>query len=136
MLPTLPKKLHKKEASFTLQFRKWLLSQSRFYSSAFELKQTDKDYISFSAVKDHQLAGLLAVQSNNGMLYKLPDDSRGSKPFDLFFMRNDEAYIVIKYPHYFVLISVDIFIEEKKQSKRPSLTSHRAKELSTICVEL
>ncbi len=136
MLPNLPKQIKKKEADFTTKtFRKWLLSQSNFYTSAFEIKQTETDSLPFSAVKDHQIAALLSVRKN-GLLYKISDESRGAKPFDMFFMKNDEAYVVIKYPKVFVLIDIEAFVEKKKKEKKKSLSTSEALKIATIAVKI
>jgi len=102
-------------------------------SSAFELKQCSGS-LPFSAVAEHQVDALLAVKSDSGLLYKAPDDSRSVKPFDLFYMRGAYAYVVIKYPRSFQIISIDTFLLEKGRSKRKSLTEARAKEISVISV--
>lgn len=122
-----------RESKFTILFRHWLRANPR-YSAAFELKQTQRDYISFNAVQPHQIAALMAVQ-NQGLLYKISDETRGFKPFDLFYMRNEEAYVVIKYPLGFVLVDVGVFVEEKKKNKKKSLKWKRAKEIAAEVVE-
>lgn len=122
----------KKEANFTLRFRHWLKANP-MPSAAFELKQCASS-LPFSAVAEHQVDALLAVRSESGLLYKAPDDSRSVKPFDLFYMRNTYAYVVIKYPRSFHIISIDTFLLEKKRSKRKSLTETRAKEISVVSV--
>lgn len=76
--------------------------------SAWELKQTQKDYLPFSAVMPHQLDALCIVKGT----------------------------VVIKYPEFFCLIYVDTFIKERNSSDRKSLTSERAKEIAQICVKI
>ncbi len=124
----------KKEANFTLRFRHWLKANP-MPSAAFELKQCSGS-LPFSAVAEHQVDALLAVRSESGLLYKAPDDSRSVKPFDLFYMRAIYAFVVIKYPRSFQIISIDTFLLEKGRSKRKSLTESRAKEISIISVKL
>lgn len=123
----------KKEANFTLRFRHWLKANP-MPSAAFELKQCSGS-LPFSALADHQVDALLAVKSDTGLLYKAPDDSRSVKPFDLFYLRNTYAYVVIKYPRSFHIISIDTFLLEKKRSKRKSLTESRARDISVISVK-
>lgn len=125
----------KREANFTTTFRHWLRANPR-PSAAFELKQTTSDSLPFGAVQPHQLDALEAARGNTGLLYKAPDDSRGIKPCDLLYLRFSEAFVVIKYPNCFVLIDNRVFTEEMKSSKRRSLTSSRAKEISTTYVLL
>lgn len=127
----------KRESKFGQTFRHWLKSEPlRFsYGAAFELKQTSTA-LPFDAVEEHQLDALLAVaESDKGMLYKIPDDSRGIKPFDMVFMRKAPAYVVIKYPKHFEVITVGTFIHEKKISNRKSLTAQRAREISVVSVK-
>jgi len=119
----------KRESKATLLFRHYLKANP-MDSAAFELKQTITDSIPFSDVQEHQITALLAVKSSKGLLYKAPDDSRGIKPFDLFYLRGEGAYVVIKFPEFFAIIDVDIFIKEKNRSKRKSLLSKRAEEIS------
>lgn len=105
-------------------------------SCAIEIKQTTTTRLPFSAVKDHQLEALNAARSYIGILYKAPDDSRGVKPFDLFFLRNAGALIVIKYPGQFSLIDYDVFMKEKNQSKEKSLTRERAEAIGWKTIKL
>ena len=120
--------MQKREASFTIQFRHWLKANP-MASSSFELKQTTTDSIPFNVVKEHQLDALLACRYE-GLLYKIPDDSMGIKPFDLVYLRNAYSWVVIKYPDCFVIIDSEVFKLEMERSKRKSLTSSRAKEIA------
>ena len=118
----------KREAQFTLLFRHWVMAQDNLRSAAFELKQTASDSLPFDAVKDHQIAALMA--SKSAFLYKIPDDSRGIKPYDLVYLNKAEAFVVIRYVDCFVLIEVEDFTLERDTSKRKSLTSDRAKQIA------
>lgn len=121
--------MKKREADFGIQFRSWIRSQKGMESAAFELKQTTKDSIPFSDLKEHQENALLAA-SSSGILYKAPDDSRGVKPFDYFYLRQSPAYVFIRFPDGFVGISIDKFIKERARSKRKSLTYTRAAQIA------
>lgn len=123
--------MKKREAEFGKQFRAWIKAQKDLPSSAFELKQTTIDYISFSALQEHQEYALLAA-SREGLLYKAPDDSRGVKPFDFFYIKKAPAFVVIKYPKGFEGIAIENFIAEREKSQRKSLTYERAKQISTF----
>ncbi len=128
--------MKKREANFGILFRHWIKANPMF-NSAFELKQTTTNSIPFSDVQEHQLEALMAVQINkSGLLYKIPDDSRGVKPFDYVYLKNALAFVVIKYPTCFVLIEPQKFLNERDSSKRKSLTSERAKAISSISVDL
>ena len=125
----------KREANFGTLFRHWLKANPLSHSCAFELKQTTSDSLPFSDVKEHQRDALLTVETRH-LLYKAPDDSRSVKPFDYFYLSNTKAYVVIRYPDCFCLISIYKFIREEMKSDRKSLTSVRAREISTTVVEL
>lgn len=122
----------KKEANFGPEFRSWLKANP-MPTSCYELKQTTTP-LPFSAVKEHQINALLASKlKGKGILYKIPDDSRGVKPFDFFFMNGVFAWVVIKYQKKgFVFIDVETFVLESERSKRKSLTWERAKQIATI----
>ena len=126
--------MKKREAEFTIYFRHWLKANP-MHTAAFELKQTTADSLPFNSVSDHQINALLAV-SSSGLLYKIPDDSRGIKPFDMVYFRNELSYIVVKFPKHFEIISINTWILERGRSKRKSLTSERAKEISVISVKI
>lgn len=127
--------MKKREANFGTLFRHWLMAHPMM-SAAFELKQTKGNSLPFSDVQEHQINALQAAWTYNGILYKAPDDSRGVKPFDFFYLRSASAFVVIRYPKMFCLIAVDQFVKEKNKSKRKSLTSERAREIAHIVVEV
>lgn len=124
--------MKKREAQFGNRFRAWMRAQKDFPASAFELKQTQKDYIPFDDVQEHQVNALLAAKTRAGILYKAPDDSRGVKPFDFFYLQKCCAFVVIKFPKKAEVIDIDTFLMEKERSKRKSLTSERANQISTF----
>lgn len=124
----------KREAEFGRLFRHWL-NENRMPSAAFELKQTTTNRLPFSSVKEHQLNALLAVKKES-LLYKIPDDSRGIKPFDMVYLHMACAFVVIRYPEVFVVIDVEKFIEEMEWSSEKSLTSERAIIIATHEIHL
>jgi len=81
-------------------------AQGKFY--AWELKQTTTESLPFISVVPHQITALEIVKGS----------------------------VVIRYPQFFCLIPIDIFIQESKRSKRRSLTSERAKEIATLVVKI
>lgn len=125
----------RREAEFQTLFRHWLRSRKYFHTAAFELKQTRTESIPFSDVQAHQMAALQAAKTD-GMLYKIPDDSRGIKPFDMVYLKKVHAFVVIRYPSFFCIIDIDVFIKEKMHSSRRSLTSDRARTIAQMSVNL
>lgn len=70
------------------------------------------------------------------MLYKIPDDSRGYKPFDMVFLNQVDAFVVIKYPEEFVFIDIEAFLEERDYGVEKSLHVLKAIEIAKIHVPL
>jgi penicillin-binding protein-related factor A (putative recombinase) len=130
-----------KERDFQTKFSKWL-KYNHEGSAAFELKITKTDSLPFSSLAEHQKESLLHVKHSR-LVYKIPDDSRGSKPFDCFKMSNCPAFVVVYfYTHgekQFYIIDIDKWVQEEETSKRKSLTRERAehiglvRELNALC---
>lgn len=124
-----------KEKDFQRIFNKWC-KYNITKSSAFELKLTKSPSLPFSSVVEHQL-NALHLAKNKCIVYKIPDDSMGQKPFDSFVLSNVPAYIVVMFytraTKIFYLIDIDVWIEEEKTSKRKSLTEKRAREIGVVC---
>lgn len=129
--------MRKREADFGKVFRHYLRTRSLLFdAAAFELKQTTTSRLPFDAVAEHQIDALEAASGPTGLLYKAPDDSRGVKPFDYFWLRRQEAFVVIKYPGIFHIIKIRDFLEEKKRSKWKSLTETRAGQIAVWSVKI
>lgn len=128
----------RREAQFQTLFRHWLMAnKGKFTNAAFELKQTTGDSLPYSALAEHQEAYLEAVQHpTQGVLYKIPDDSRGIKPFDFVYLKMAQSWIVIRFPKFFCVIEYDNFLGFKLLSKRKSITSEEARRISTHCVKI
>lgn len=132
MLPSLPKQIKKREADFGLVFRTWITKHPQV-SSAWELKQTTADSISFSCVEDQQLLWLEAINSSKGALIRVQGTS--GQP-DYLYLRNAPAHIFIKFPKVWCAITISTWILEKERSKRKSLTVDRAREIAVKVVSL
>jgi hypothetical protein len=95
-----------------------------------ELKHTHgKDSLPFSAVEDSQLAYASRVSSPKGAWIRTL--GLHGEP-DYIWMKNEIAFIVIKYPKGIVFITIDNFLYEKEKSKRKSLTWERACEIGRV----
>lgn len=125
--------MNKIEQKFQTAFGKWINATSKGKSQAkgYELKQTKNKRLLWSAVKDHQLQGLI-VDRDIGRHHKYPDVGYTRYPYDSTFIRILEGYIVIKYRSQekgnteFVMVDVDEFINEKTKSSEASLHEDRA----------
>ena len=86
----------KLEQKFTTKFKHWLHSQDDYGTAAWEFKVVNNGTsFPFSDVQPHQEQALLAV-SQNLFCFKIPDDGL-QKPFDMFTMRKECAYVVIAF---------------------------------------
>ncbi len=125
-----------KESDFQTLFSKWL--KYRFYKTGvFELKITKEDSIPFSAVKQHQRDALYFANHGN-IVYKIPDDTIQSKPFDCLMMVQVPAYVVVMFylkrgTKHFYLIPIDAWANEQDHGSRKSLTEKRAQEIGQLC---
>lgn len=88
--------MHKREAVFQTLFKRWLQARWKGGPAVFELKRTLTYRLPLKDVKPHQVAALTAARGN-GLYYKIPDDSYGAKPFDCFFLKGVEAYVVVAF---------------------------------------
>lgn len=125
----------KKEANFSLIFRHWIMANPPKISATYEIKQTSIDSIPFSCLENHQIDASMAVKwSSKGYLIRVESGTVGAPDFSYYY--NSPAYIVIKYPKCFCIIDIESFTEEKKRSKRKSLTSERACAISYKVISL
>lgn len=135
-LPPLPKQNKKREADFSILFRHWVMANPLSLPDActFEHKQTTTDSIPFSALEEHQAIYSNAIRnSKKGVLMRM--QGVNGEP-DYCYYRTKTAFIVIKYPDAFHIITVTNFIHEKETSHRKSLTSARAREISIKSIKL
>lgn len=120
------------ESKFGVLFRHWIKANPQ-YTCAYELKQTAKRSIPFSALEDHQQAYLEAIRGNKGVLVRVMGTA--GEP-DYIYLRNCPARVVVKMLWGFHLIDIDTWVLEKSKSLRKSLTEARAREIATISVKL
>lgn len=132
MMPDLPRVLNKREAAFGILFRHYIFLNPQF-SCAFELKETRKDYISFSALEDRQVMYLEAISGDKGAFIRI-EGSKGEP--DYIYLRNFPACVVVKYQREFSIISINAWITEQNRSKCKSLTVQRAREISINTIKL
>jgi hypothetical protein len=126
--------MQKKESNFSILFRHWLRA-NKILTCSLEMKDSrGKDYIAFSEIKQAQIDWGLAINSDKGVLMRMQAVAEGMP--DYIYMRNEPAYIVIKYPKSFSIITIGTFLLEKQKSKRKSLTEKRASEISVKTIKI
>lgn len=124
----------KREARSSIIFRHWLRANPQ-QSCSYEIKDTrGKDYLLFSELKEDQINYGLAIKNDKGVLIRVEAVQTGLP--DYVYLRSVPAYIVIKYPNMFIIITIEDFVKEKQKSKRKSLTSGRAKEIASEIINL
>lgn len=88
--------MQKHEAKLTTRFKNWLKNEGMAIgSTAIEMKVTTGKSLPFDAVQEHQLLAL--KQATQQLIYKIPDDSRGTKPFDMFILQNAKAFVGVSF---------------------------------------
>ncbi len=91
-LPTLPRKLKKREADITPRILAWF-RENHEASCAIEIKATDTRSIPESALAPHQRAALLQAKKGT-LVHKISDAGRMRVPFDAFMLTIVPAYVV------------------------------------------
>lgn len=127
-------------------FKHWVANNPFERTSVFELKlEKDNKPLSFDRVYDHQVAGLRQAKYK-GVYHKIADQPAawikgkrvhfgGKKPFDGFFVKEADAYVVVMYyrpreTKLMYFIDIDRWVNEKETSVRKSLTEARAAEIA------
>lgn len=129
--------MKRNESKFGILFRHWILANGKnLMSSTYELKDSaGKDSIPFSCLEDHQIDFSMAIKwGDKGCLIRVEAGNIGAP--DYVFFRNSPAYVVVKYPKQFSIIDIETWTEEKKRSKRKSLTQERAEAISWRTIKL
>lgn len=121
------------EFTFQTAFIKWAKHNFPF-SAAFELKICKGKSLPFSAVKPHQLEGLLTV--GRKLVYKISDDSREQKPFDCFVMTECPGYVVIYFykrgNKAFYMIEISEWLSYENISSRKSITEEECQRIGKV----
>lgn len=124
----------RREAKFGTLLRHWCKANAdNLDTCGLELKHTTANSLPFGALADNQIDFGNAITNSQGVLIRV--QGTNGEP-DYIWMRKEPAYVVIRYPNCFCILTIDAFVKEKATSKRRSLTSSRAKEISTYFVEL
>mgnify|MGYP001559197736 CR=1 FL=1 len=106
ILPDLPRKLNKREASVTSSVLKWF--KTNYPSScALEIKATNKNSIPASALLPHQYKALIAVKNDSGITFKIPDTGHMKLPFDAFFLKHIDAFVVACFTKNRICLAID-----------------------------
>src|SRR3990167_2011484 len=125
-----------KESDFQSRFGQWL--QHRFKGSGiFELKLCKGTSLPYEAVKDHQIAALLAANNNErGLYFKMPDCG-WTNPCDCYILRQTPAFVVVMFykrgQKEFFMIPVRNFVTSKANSLRKSLTEADCGRIGIRC---
>lgn len=134
-LPSLPRVLNQHEAKFGTRLAEWMYENpDKFVTSSMETKDTKgKNYLPFVAVETPQVNYAKRISGPKGAFIRVTGTD--GQP-DWIWMVNSPAWIVIKYPEFFCMVSIGNWEYEKSKSKAKSLSSERARQIGTIVVEL
>ena len=118
--------MKKREAQLTALLRKHLTNvRLGLGSCAIEVKVTTGNSIPFSDVQPHQLQALLNAE--RVLVWKIADDSRGVKPFDMFMLEKANAYVALSFlkprtKPVVHLVPVQVWLRLQESSARKSVT--------------
>ena len=129
-----------KEKYFQTEFGK----RNRVHG-VFELKFCKGKSFPFKSVAEHQVKALLAA-SKNGLYHKITDQPvfaeskvrfTRPKPFDCFFLKKTDAYVVIMFwvprkKKNVYYIEIDSFIKMREKADRKSITEEMAVEYASV----
>lgn len=131
-LPELPKQNKKLEADFGVDL-KHKTEKSKPETHSLELKHTHgKDSLPFNEVSDAQIAFMNAISSDKGAWIRTL--GMNGEP-DYIWLKNEPAFLYIKYPKGIVSITIGNFLFEKEKSKRKSLTWERAIAIASCIIK-
>jgi hypothetical protein len=129
MLPNLPKKNKLAEFDLGAYFQREFFKR-KMPVGDYELKDTrGKSYLNYKEITDEQINNALRTQSTKGNLTRIMSGTNGAP--DYRFIKNSQAFFVIRYPESIEIITVENLLYEKGKGKK-SLTYDRAKAISTI----
>ena len=135
-----------KEAQLQILFGRYLIANPSCESEMHELKRTNKPSLPFSAVRPEQEKRLLRIKQDGYYYLKISDSpiykgmkTRFTKPKDAdsLFVRINAVYIVVFFykprkQKIAYCIDIENWINERKRSKRKSLTEDKADFIATL----
>lgn len=121
-----------RESKASILFRHYI-KKNKMYTCALEMKQSTTDSILFSCVEQAQIDWGMAIKSKEGVMLRVVAVAEGMP--DYIYLREEPAYVVIKFPDMMCVIDIETFAIERDRSKRKSLTQTRASEISIITVK-
>lgn len=130
-MPPLTKQNKTKEADFGLVFRKWW--EKNPLQGEIELKDTrGKPNFAFSEISHEQEVICRLAISKRGVLVRRSSGTTGGA--DYSGLVSSPYWVAIRYPKFFLVISLETLLLERDRSKKKSLSADRAKAISIITV--
>lgn len=120
-----------RESKASILFRHYI-KKNKMYTCALEMKQTTTNSIPFSCVTQAQIDWGMAIKSKEGVMLRVQAVAEGMP--DYIYLREEPAYLVVKFPDFMCVIDIETFAMERERSKRKSLTQDRARAISIITV--
>lgn len=100
----------------------------------YELKQAERNSISFGKIETHQYDGL-QITEEEGMVWKFSDDDGREKPCDCACLPPLPSYIVIHFPSGYYVIGIKKIVEIRENGG-VGITLEKAKEIADKIVIL
>ncbi len=124
--------MKKKEAKWQTIWNQYLRETK--IPGFFELKQTTKNSLPFSAIEIHQYDGLQATELS-GLVWKLSDEDSRQKPCDAISIPPLPSYVVIKFPDAYYMIRIGEIVK-LRENGGIGLTVEQAGEVAEKVVRL
>jgi len=114
----------KLEKDFQTEFGKWVIKTDPKRTEIYELKLVRSGNFRIQAwikTQPHQARGLMEAK-NDGCFHKISDESRGLKPWDCQWIRDEVAVLVIYFnkEEQFIMIDIEDALRLTKTNKTAS----------------
>lgn len=127
--------MQKKESKWQIVFNKYLRQERGLNYGFYELKDAAGEYFNYKNFEDHQIESLTSLRWS-GLVWKLSDADPRQKPCDTMCVPPLPAYVVIKYPKFFAVITVEDFVADRDARKRKSLSYQQALSIATRIIHI
>lgn len=132
--------MKKHEASHHTKVEAWVrhhLKEQPRINLKVELKHTrGASSLPYTALEPHQLDDLLSFAHGFPFVHKFDDVGYREKPCDIIGVAGGLSLLAISYPDAIILISIFVWMQEEKDSKRRSLPRERARALAYDIIKL
>lgn len=126
----------KHESKSGTRFKHWVHANAeRLETSTFENKDTrGKDYLPWKEIKPRQIDyGMAIMKGKKGALIRTQG---GNGEPDYIFVKNEPAFIIVKFPTCFCVIGMEEIVRVMPPDQKGSLSLEDAKQISEVVIDL